>query len=149
MPEPRRVGGHHPVPTTCAEVQGRPAYINPGSDDPPPGGRGRSILPGLHSGRLVAAPDHLLDLPQQTVASRLASSEEAIFILFGLFRGTVEVEPEVQSLTDPHHLVEKLSPPVASEDEIDTERKERDRENGAVFGGIDHQLQLENGEITN
>jgi hypothetical protein len=107
--------------------------------------QGRSILSGR---RLIAASNHLLDLTQQRAASRLTPSEEAIHILFGPLRRTVEVEPKVEPLTDPHHLVENPPPPVASEDEIYPERRKRHRENGTVFCPIDQQLELKDGEIT-
>ena len=96
---------------------------------------------------LIAASNDLLDLAQQCVVSRRTRSEEAIWILVGPLRSTVEVEPKVELLTDPHYLVIKPPPPVASEEEVYPERQERHRENGAVLQPINQQLELEDGKI--
>ena len=95
----------------------------------------------------IAASNELLDLAKQCVASRLTRSEEAIWILVGPLRSTMEVEPKVEPLTDPHHFIEKPPPPMASEDEVYPECHERHRENGAVLQPIDQQLELEDDKI--
>src|SRR5690606_37039978 len=96
---------------------------------------------------LDLATDELLQLAEQAVGARQARAEEAVVRTLGRARGTIEVQPEVESLSEPEHAVKEQRSARPPEQDVEDDRKEGQLDQEHVLDRVDEQLELKNEQV--
>ena len=104
------------------------------------------VPPSSRLPRDVSTPHRLLQLAQEVVAPGRAPAEEAVSRLRSSLDGPVEVQPEVDALSQRHDPVEQ-PPSPATEEEIQDQGHQRSPEEENVLESIENQLELEDEEV--